>query len=251
MAKKTHEQYMKDFHKKNIYAKDIEVLGKYNGAREPIEVMCKIDGHIWSPLAGSLLSNHGCPKCYHRNRKLTHKEFMERFYDNNENAKYIDILNEYIDSNTYIECRCLICEHEWKTKPFILLNNHGCPQCAFNHNGKKWLGENNPRYNPNLTDEEREDNRRDIKRKEWAKEVKEKDNYTCQCCGSRKSGTLRSHHLYSHDKYKCLRYVVENGTVLCEDCHKEFHHLYGYGNNTKEQFDEWINNKDLDDRDIS
>lgn len=30
-----------------------------------------------------------------------------------------------------------------------------------------------------------------------------------------------------------------NGVCLCEKCHKEFHHIYGYRDNTKEQFEKF------------
>ena len=30
----------------------------------------------------------------------------------------------------------------------------------------------------------------------------------------------------------------------CKECHDEFHHIYGYGNNTEQQFNEW-NNKEV------
>jgi hypothetical protein len=29
--------------------------------------------------------------------------------------------------------------------------------------------------------------------------------------------------------------------TLCKECHKEFHQIYGKGDNTKKQFEEWIN----------
>ena len=34
---------------------------------------------------------------------------------------------------------------------------------------------------------------------------------------------------------------VENGITLCVECHKKFHMLYEYGNNTLEQFKKFIN----------
>ena len=34
--KKTHEQFMKEFNRKNPSAKNIEVLGKYDGNSKPI-----------------------------------------------------------------------------------------------------------------------------------------------------------------------------------------------------------------------
>ncbi len=39
---------------------------------------------------------------------------------------------------------------------------------------------------------------------------------------------------------KELRTTLTNGITLCETCHKNFHHQYGYGNNTKKQFEKWL-----------
>ena len=36
-------------------------------------------------------------------------------------------------------------------------------------------------------------------------------------------------------------YNVDNGIPLCNECHQDFHMIYGYGNNTEEQFLEWYN----------
>ena len=44
-------------------------------------------------------------------------------------------------------------------------------------------GELHPMWNPNITDEEREFGRNIQGYDEWAKEVKERANYTCDCCG--------------------------------------------------------------------
>ena len=72
--------------------------------------------------------------------------------------------------------------------------------------------------------------------------VFKRDNYTCRCCGKDTHNNV-SHHLDGYNWCIEKRLDVDNGVTLCESCHKEFHSIYGYGNNTKEQFEEWIENK--------
>jgi hypothetical protein len=80
--------------------------------------------------------------------------------------------------------------------------------------------------------------------KEWVRNVFQRDNYTCQCCGKR-GGNLNAHHLYNFAEYEDLRYDVENGITFCEECHllgypDSFHTIYGEKNNTPEQVYEFI-----------
>ena len=63
--------------------------------------------------------------------------------------------------------------------------------------------QHNLSYNPNITDEEREKTRKNPQNREFIKKV----------------------------------------VVLCEKCHITFHKKYGYGNNTKEQYIEYANQR--------
>lgn len=60
--------------------------------------------------------------------------------------------------------------------------------------------------------------------KYWRKSVFERDNYTCQGCGTKKD--LQAHHIVtwkdSRDNTE-LRYSAENGITLCRACHLEAH----------------------------
>lgn len=102
-------------------------------------------------------------------------------------------------------------------------------------------GKLSPRWNPNRSHDQRIQERKTFEYAEWRKSVFDKDDYTCQCCGDNKGGNLVAHHLNSYHEHKEERYKIENGITLCEKCHKEFHHIYGYGNNTKEQYEQFIN----------
>lgn len=106
-------------------------------------------------------------------------------------------------------------------------------------------GKDNPNYNPNKTDEEREKGRCIIGYKEWRNSVYSRDNYTCQCCGDNKGSNLNAHHLNGYNWDKQHRTDINNGVTLCEECHKKFHSIYGWGNNTKEQFNDFLNNNSI------
>lgn len=102
-------------------------------------------------------------------------------------------------------------------------------------------GDKHPRYDPTITDAERENNRYrtgGVNPETWRKKVFERDNYTCVLCGQY-GGRLNAHHLNGWNWFPKGRFDVENGVTLCEPCHKGFHKEYLNGNNTKEQFEEY------------
>lgn len=104
------------------------------------------------------------------------------------------------------------------------------------------LGVKNPRWNPNLTEEERMKNnkdKRDSKYYYWRRKVYERDLFTCQITGEKSKGNIVAHHLNGYDNFEEERFDLDNGITLKDDIHKLFHHLYGYGNNTREQFEEF------------
>lgn len=101
-------------------------------------------------------------------------------------------------------------------------------------------GKNHSRYNPNLTDEEREDKRNYPDYYKWREAVYKRDNYICQCCKNKGGGNLNAHHIESYKDNPELRIVVENGATLCKKCHVNFHHQFGREHNTKEQFESYI-----------
>lgn len=73
--------------------------------------------------------------------------------------------------------------------------------------------------------------------------IRKRDNYCCQNCGNNKSGNLNVHHIFNFAKYPELRYELYNLVVLCVNCHKEYHKIYGRKNNTLEQFETFIQTK--------
>ena len=81
--------------------------------------------------------------------------------------------------------------------------------------------------------------RTSLKYLDWRRLVFERDNFTCWACGER-GKRLHAHHIESFDNNPELRTEIENGATLCKNCHDDFHHIYGRGNNTREQFEKFL-----------
>lgn len=70
--------------------------------------------------------------------------------------------------------------------------------------------------------------------KNWRKEVYHRDNYTCQCCNIRGS-KLNAHHINNFSTDVHNRFNVDNGITFCEECHIEFHKVFGKKDNNYSQ----------------
>lgn len=146
-------------------------------------------------------------------------------------------------SNYKVKVRCDECDNKYYTpwnSYLRYLHKDGkiyCRKCA----SKLFKsGENSSLWNSNITNEERELKRNYPSYTKFVKEVFARDNYTCQCCKNDIANNGVVHHLDGYNWCKEKREDVTNGILLCKTCHNNFHSIYGNGNNTKEQFEEWI-----------
>lgn len=129
MRRKTHQEFITDIEKKNP---NIIVLDKYVNSKVKINVECRVCHHIWMTKPNTLLSGHGCPKCSQRYNR-THDEFIFELKSINPN---IDILSQFKNTSTKVECNCKICGNHWTCTPQHLLAGIGCPKCKAIRIGK-------------------------------------------------------------------------------------------------------------------
>lgn len=138
-------------------------------------------------------------------------------------------------------CNC-DCGNEIKTNARRLINQDtkscGCLKKETDNNRQ---GSKNPNYDPNISDSEREMKRNLIaENKEWSKAILQTANYTCLVCNQHGGTDYNAHHLDSYHANPLLRLELTNGVCLCYDCHANFHKKYGYKNNTKNQFGDFL-----------
>lgn len=169
-----------------------------------------------------------CNKC---GKDKSIKEFRKSSYSKDG---YASICSKCSDSTYSITCN--VCGKEFTS-------HHKNTKCCANCFGETQKRERNYNWNPNLTEEQRNDTDHRLIEgySEWREEVYKRDNYTCQCCGDNRSGKLNAHHLDGYNWCEEKRTDVDNGITLCEKCHKKFHKMFGRKNNTKEQFKSFIN----------
>jgi len=115
-------------------------------------------------------------------------------------------------------------------------HSYGKPNPKLLEYNKNNIGSNHPRWKGGVS-------KISGKQTYWSKMVKERDKYKCQICNFKNPIIMEAHHIeHSEARYWDDRsYKIELGICLCPNCHKLFHKVYGYGNNTKEQFDEFLN----------
>jgi 5-methylcytosine-specific restriction endonuclease McrA len=118
----------------------------------------------------------------------------------------------------------LKCSEDTKSK--ISLSQKGKPKL-------QERGENHWNWRGGISNESKRI-RRQIEYKIWRELVFERDDWTCQKCLLR-GVELNPHHIINFSEDIEKRFDIDNGVTLCRSCHYEFHKLYGYTNNNKEQ----------------
>ena len=207
--------------------------------------------------------NTGCAKCSNKVR-LTIDEIKNRVKSEYSHIEILSDDSEYKNCESKLKCRCSIHNIEFhKTYDKIKQGKYVCPEC-YNDSRK---GENNPSWKGGIT--ELSAYMRTAVKDWWNMSVKE-SNYKCSITGL--SGDIEVHHLnktfnqilqealgntgfyelnnsgdYSSDELNTIKDEVVKlhnkygfGVVLNKKIHKAFHYMYGSGDNTKEQFEEFL-----------
>jgi hypothetical protein len=185
-----------------------------------------------------------CKKCFTEDvsrggpKHIKTQAKTRTFYDTKSFGALVEqdgykLLTEYCGTKSYVTLKCAEPLHpEYKVVPGAFIHKgHRCPECALAK--RRGLSE---AYQATKLERSR------YKSKKWSTDVRRAHGNACQYCRSANK-KLVAHHIFSWENAAHLRYEVENGACLCEGCHTHFHNSYGCGNNTLEQFEEWLPKK--------
>lgn len=124
---KSHEEYVKQV---MAIAPYITVLEEYRGGDVPIRHLCTKHNVEWIPYPNNILKGEGCPECgkekFHDKRCKKHAEYVVELAVVNPT---VEVVGEYVDSQTEILHHCLIHDIYWETRPTNALMGKGCPEC--------------------------------------------------------------------------------------------------------------------------
>lgn len=165
------------------------------------------------------------------NNKINLKEFIN-----------VNIDDLYPQTHIKIEVECDNCKvHKHiPYRDYLKYLKEGHYYCCACIHTLFMSGSNNPAWNPNKTDKERFDSRSTPDYDNFKKSVLARDNYTCYCCHKKSADDLEVHHLDGYNWCIDKRVDVTNGITLCHNCHSNFHSVFGMGDNTREQFEQWL-----------
>ncbi len=168
------------------------------------------------------------------------------------NYKWLVKIDDLIEigSNELVTVVCSDCGKTRETKAYRGKGKcKSCSKTGVKHTLEHRRNNSRAKRDESLSEEDRVDRRSIPWVKSWAKDVKVRAHFTCECCGQ-VGGKLASHHKDSYRSNKERRTDILNGVCLCDACHKDFHKKYGQGNNTVDQFEDWILDK-LDEREVA
>lgn len=187
------------------------------GKRQYFDYVCP-NGHDGAIVFYSFKAGNGCKQCASEQASERYRLSYEQVKKEFEKQGCVLISTEYRNFDSPLEYKCS-CGNISVSYISAIRKGIKCG-CQYPR------GDNSPKWNPNLSDEDRKHKRIYPEYKDWVKAVYERDQYTCQRCqihGTR----LNAHHIESYAENKELRTELSNGITLCVDCHRAFHSKYG------------------------
>jgi len=198
-----------------------------------------------------------CPTCLQRNKsanKFSLEFVKKQFID----AGATPTFTQYLNARTPLTFLCK-CGEPGKIlfgNLFYQKNEPLCKSCIRKKriaNGKiaakhfpHPTGSDHHKWNPNLTDADRAaaSYGRGAEAASWTRHILKINDHTC-CISGKRGDDLCAHHLWNWAQHPGKRYDLSNGACITRELHDQFHQIYGKGNNTPDQFEEFMTMRKL------
>lgn len=186
---------------------------------------------------------YACKKCSKNIGIKKRVEIRKKKIDNITSPGGLYIKNREQDNNSKLVVVCPYCNKDFICSYVAVFNKKRpqqmCFECSYR---EKRCKEKHHNWNEKLTDEERKISKTRYSLKEYQellRSVFKRDNYK-SVISNKNTKDLRIHHLDSWGWAVEKRYNLDNCKTLTEKEHKDFHKQYGYGDNWKNQFNDYI-----------
>lgn len=245
--KYSYDEILKDCDNKN--RKLITTTEEYDKKSSKIIYECSCGEVITSDTMNSMKSI-GCKYCKGKITKHPLQytyEYVKKYIEDNG---YILVDDFYINCDTSLN---LVCPngHTFEMDFYhFKKRNQRCHQCWKEQDHSR---ENSATWKGGLVSEisrERKSKRYNL----WRDSIYSRDNYTCVCCHKR-GVPICAHHINSFARFQDMRYDLDNGVTLCENCHSPysengFHKIYGTVSFTEDDFYEFLKLYSIDKQEM-
>lgn len=135
--RKTTEQFKQEVH--SLTNGEYEVLSEYKNNKINVLFRHNKCGRTFEMRPNSFISGQRCPSCSSKRgarlRTKTTDQFKRELYDAYGND--YELLSEYINSDTPVKVKHMVCGNIYYSRPADLIRGHGCPKCAYKVRAKK------------------------------------------------------------------------------------------------------------------
>jgi hypothetical protein len=229
------QRYSYHFIKNFFHQNNCELLAEeYQNNAQLLDYICECGNQSVISFA-NFKNGVRCNRCAGNKRSIAQNfgfEYVQEYFEQHD-CVLLD--KEYFNCDKPLRYICS-CGNEQEITFYNFKLGQRCRECKY----EKISGNKHWNFNPDLSIKERINKRTGMRYGSWRNAVYRRDNFTCQVCGDKRGHNLNAHHL---DGYRwCIdrRTDVSNGVTLCDNCHNDFHRIYGVEHNAKEQFQEYI-----------
>lgn len=121
--RKSHEQFIEEM---KVIHPDYEILDVYVDGKTALRYKCNVCGAIRKSTPNGLLRGDMCQSCFAITRRSSTEAFKKKLEERNPD---VELISEYIDTNTKVKVKCKYHECEWFVLPSNALKTCGCHIC--------------------------------------------------------------------------------------------------------------------------